>query len=234
MTKKIAGAIKGRPRSFDREAALDAALRLFWRHGFEGTAISDLVRELGIAAPSIYAAFGSKEALFNEAIGLYGHKYGIAMKCLIEQEATAEASVRAILFDAASTFAMPGLPGGCFVASGMLAWAPPQKELARVFRSKRALMIGALRSRIDQGVAAGELPEGTDSHDLGNYYGAVIEGMSVQARDGADAQALRRVAEVAMKAWPNVEVRARRRSAAARPPTSCQPPQTPPGRRRRH
>ena len=110
MTKKIAGAIKGRPRAFDREAALDAALLLFWRRGFEGTAISDLVRELGIVAPSLYAAFGSKKALFTEAIGLYGRKYGIAMQRLIERETTAKAAVRAILFDAARTFASPGLP----------------------------------------------------------------------------------------------------------------------------
>src|SRR5215467_16088704 len=110
MTKKIPGAIKGRPRTFERELALDTALRLFWRRGFDGTAVSDLVGELDIVAPSIYATFGSKKGLFTEAIGLYARKYGIALKDAVERETTAKAAVRAILFDAARTFTKRDLP----------------------------------------------------------------------------------------------------------------------------
>jgi TetR/AcrR family transcriptional regulator, copper-responsive repressor len=217
MTKKIPGAIKGRPRAFDREAVLDMALRLFWRRGFEGTAMSDLVEELKIVAPSIYAAFGSKEDLFTEAIALYARKYGIALKDATEQASSSEAAVRAILLDAARTFTRRGLPAGCFVANGMLVWPPQQVNLARVFKSKRALLVGALCEQIEAGIAAGELPRDTDARALGSYFGAVIEGMSVHARDGATERTLRKIAEIAMQAWPRSEARAkRRRSRSAR------------------
>jgi TetR/AcrR family transcriptional regulator, copper-responsive repressor len=214
MTKKIPGAIKGRPRAFDREAALDTALRLFWQRGFEGTAVSDLVGELKIVAPSIYAAFGSKKGLFTEAIGLYARKYGIALKDAIERGPTAEAAVRAILFDAARTFTKQGLPGGCFVASGMLVWPPQQENMARVFKSKRALMVRALSELIESGIATAELPEDTDARALGCYFGAVIEGMSVQARDGVNRRTLHKLAEIAMQAWPRSKARKHRQISA--------------------
>ena len=201
MTKKIPGAVRGRPRSFDRTGAVGAALRLFWNRGFEGTSITDLTGALDIVAPSLYAAFASKEGLYREAIDLYGRKYSLKLKRAIDEEPTAERAVRRILLEAARVFTRRGLPHGCFIASGMLASAPEYQPLAAVFRSKRAAMIDALDARIQQDVQKGGLPKRTDARAIAEFFGTVIEGMSVQARDGASERSLRATAELAMKVW---------------------------------
>jgi TetR/AcrR family transcriptional regulator, copper-responsive repressor len=191
----------GRPRSFDRARALDRALRLFWARGYEGTSVADLTGALGIVPPSLYAAFGSKEQLFHETVALYGQRYGLDLPGALAAR-TARAAVTQLLHEAAQRFARRATPRGCFVMSGMLSRAPEQAGVADFVATRRALLIKTIADRMAWDVASGKLDRRTDVQALARFYGAVIAGLSVQARDGTDARTLSRIAAIAMQAWP--------------------------------
>ena len=193
---------RGRPRAFDRNVALDRALGLFWTQGFEGTSIADLTEALEINPPSLYAAFGSKEELFREALGLYARAYGLPIERAIAEEKTALGAVARILRDAAQLFPAGVTPGGCFVCNGVLSSAPDHRSVADFVAAAREWMVTALERRITEGKAKGEIPRNTDPATLARYVAAVIAGMSVQARDGADEATLLEIAGVALAAWP--------------------------------
>ena len=192
----------GRPRAFDRERALEQALWLFWANGYEGTSIAGLTKALGIAPPSLYAAFGSKEELFKETIRVYGSRYGLDIAGAITKEPSAKATIARILREAATTFARRGMPPGCFIASGMLSTAIEHKPLSDHLAAKREAMMQAIKGCIQRSAAAGELDRSTDVDGLACFFAAVIAGMSVQARDGADRKALAKIGELALRAWP--------------------------------
>ena len=191
----------GRPRGFDRDAALDAALLLFWEHGYDGVAISDLTAAIGIAAPSLYAAFGSKEDLYRAALGRYQQAGGPAGR-LLGLEGTAHDAVAAALRSAVRAVTRKDRPRGCLVSSGLLACAPGAEPLAREHRRLRAAMVREFQRRITRGIKAGELPEDTVAAALARFYVTVLQGLSVQARDGASARDLDQVAQRALAAWP--------------------------------
>ncbi|MFF8310349.1 TetR/AcrR family transcriptional regulator [Streptomyces lydicus] len=207
---------RGRPRSFDRETALEQAIRSFWEQGYEATSISDLTRAMGIGAPSLYAAFGDKRALFDEVVAEYRRLYGGFISRAVAEEPTARRGVERALREAAAEYTEPGRPRGCLVISAALNTSPGSAEVAASLREMRRSNLREIASAVRADVAAGELPAGTDADALAGYVGAVIQGMSQQARDGAERTALEAVAELAMRAWP--EAAAESRSAAgARP-----------------
>ena len=191
----------GRPRRFDREAALDLALELFWEHGYEGVSISELTTAIGIAAPSLYAAFGSKEALYRAALERYRQTGGPAGS-LLPAEGTAYEAVTAALHSAVQAVTRPGRPRGCLVSGGLLACAAEAGRLAQEHRRLRAVMVLEFQRRITAGIQAGELPAGTAAEVLARFYVTVLQGLSVQARDGASADELDQVAQRALAAWP--------------------------------
>lgn len=193
---------RGRPRGFDREAALDRALGLFWTQGFEGTSIANLTEALEINPPSLYAAFGSKEELFRESLGLYARAYGLPIERAVAEEKTARDAVVRILAEAAHLFPAGATPGGCFVCNGVLNSAPDHRSVANFVAAAREWMVNALEKRIRAGKAQGEIPKDADPATLARYVATVIEGMSVQARDGADEATLFAIAQVALAAWP--------------------------------
>ncbi len=194
---------RGRPRAFDREVALDRALGLFWTQGFEGTSVADLTAALEINPPSLYAAFGSKEELFREALGLYARAYGLPIERAIAEEKTALGAVVRILREAARLFPAGATPGGCFVCNGVLNSAPDHRSVADFVAVAREWMVTALEQRIRAGKAKGEIPKDADPATLARYVATIIEGMSVQARDGADEVTLWKIADVALAAWPS-------------------------------
>jgi AcrR family transcriptional regulator len=178
-----------RPRSFDRDAALEQAMRLFWEHGYEETSIGDLTAAMGIAAPSLYAAFGDKRALFDEAVELYERQPGAPIAAG-DDEPTARGAVERILERAAVEYTVPDQPKGCFITSEPLLGA------------HRAASDQALRERLAASREAGEFPAGTDVDALAAYVGAVLAGMSARARDGATCDELGEIAALALRAWP--------------------------------
>ena len=192
----------GRPRGFDREAALEAAMLLFWRKGYEAASMNDLCDAMGVRSPSLYAAFGSKEALYLEAVEHYVRTQGPPVWDRLGEGATARAGIEKFLI--AGTERLPKsrtLPAGCMAALAAVGdeWPP---AIARVVKKVRLEMLGRLRARLEDAVATGELPASVDVEGLSRFYLSVFQGMAVQARDGAAPAELKAVAAAAMVAWP--------------------------------
>jgi AcrR family transcriptional regulator len=199
-------AITGRPRAFDRDAALEAAMLLFWRKGFAATSISDLCDAMDIASPSLYAAFGSKEALYLEAAEHYVQIQGPPVWGQLAQGATARAGVENLMIAGAGILPKSRTtPSGCMAVLAAVSdeWPAPITRAARKFRIQ---MLETLRSRLQTAVAETELPASTDVEALSRFYLGVFEGMAVQARDGAAEADLRGIAAAAMLAWPATRV----------------------------
>ncbi|MCI3932986.1 TetR/AcrR family transcriptional regulator [Streptomyces sp. AN091965] len=194
---------RGRPRSFDRETALEKALRTFWEQGYETTSVSDLTRELGIGAPSLYAAFGDKRTLFAEVLQRYAVSYGAFGARALDEEPTARAGVERMLREAAAEYTDPSHPHGCLVIHAAVNCATPEVE--QTLRDRRNANVASFEGRIKAAVASGELPRDTDAAALARYVGAVLQGLSQQSRDGATREELEAVAELAMRAWPAPE-----------------------------
>ncbi len=194
-------AMIGRPREFDREAALQAAMIVFWRKGFASTSMNDLCEAMGIRSPSLYAAFGSKEALYLEAIDHYVRTIGPTVWDKLAA-ATARAGVEKLLLTATETLPESGeIPGGCMAVLGAVGDEWPA-AIANVVKQVRLDMLGNLQSRLQMAVTEGELPVTTDIERLSRFYLSVFQGMALQARDGASAAELKGVAASAMLAWP--------------------------------
>ncbi|MFJ4684644.1 TetR/AcrR family transcriptional regulator [Streptomyces sp. NPDC091377] len=191
---------RGRPRSFDRASALEKALMAFWAHGYEATSVSDLTREMGIGAPSLYAAFGDKRALFDEVVVEYARTYGALGEKALAEEPTARAAVERVLRESAVVYTEPGHPRGCLYVHAATNCTSPEVEAS--LRERRNATIAALERRIREGVAAGELGADTDTAALARFIGALIQGMSQQARDGADRSELESLVEIALTNWP--------------------------------
>jgi AcrR family transcriptional regulator len=195
-------AVIGRPRGFDRDAALEAAMLLFWRKGFAATSMSDLCDAMGISSPSLYAAFGSKEALYLEAVEYYARTIGPPVWDKLAEGATARAGIENLLI--AWTESLPksrATPAGCMALLAAVGDEWPA-TIVRVVKKVRLEMLGTLRSRLETAVAKGELPASTDIDGLSRFYLSVFQGMAVQAKDGATSAELRAVAAAAMAAWP--------------------------------
>ena len=202
LTAHLSRPRRGRPREFDQEKALDRALELFWRQGYEGTSIADLREAIGITAPSLYAAFGSKEELYRRVLEHYLAGLGRTLADALREETNTYAAVKRFLFESAQKFAGPKTPRGCPISCAIPTCAPENRAVADIVASMRMTSLRILRSRFQEAVKTGELPGDTDTEHLARFYGAVIQGMSVQALDGAGAKALGGIAETALRAWP--------------------------------
>ncbi len=201
MKKTQADRGRGRPRAFDRDEALARAMGLFWLYGYEGTSVADLTKELGINPPALYSAFGSKEALYHEALKRYLREPGGFLPRTLAAETTARGAVARLLSE--GTRAFTGRIAGCMLATAALTCAPEHQTVARAVSDLRTARRSLLAERIRQGIAEGDVPAGTDADALAAYVMAVLQGMAIQARDGADEAALRSIAELAMRVWPD-------------------------------
>lgn len=175
---------------------------LFWRHGFTATSIADLTEAMGISAPSLYAAFGDKERLFLEAVERYQQKAGGAAERILAAAPTARAAVERLLGSAARQLSSADHPPGCMVVTAAMNCSDACQHLQEALGRQRAASTRLLQDRIAQGIAAGELPASTDAAALAAFYQTVLQGMTIQARDGADSASLLATAAAAMRAWP--------------------------------
>lgn len=180
----------GRPREFDRDAALAKARDAFWSRGYEGVSITDLVETLGLASARIYAAFGSKEKLFREAVALYDEgEGGFATRALAEEPTVARAIERS-LREAVETYTRKGRPQGCMVVSAATNCAAENDGAREFLADYRRRRTASLVERLERAVTEGELRPDTDAQALGDYYATVLHGLSVQARDGVSRKRL--------------------------------------------
>ena len=195
-------AARGRPRCFDRTSALERAMEVFWERGYEGASLSDLTAAMEIASPSLYAAFGSKEALFRESVTHYSQTDGSGLWQSLDSQPTAREAVASLLKASAEASTQPNKPTGCFLVLAMANCAPENAEVQNELRDRRNFLGDLVRLRLDRGVADGDLPPGTDTRALSAYFITVMQGMSLRARDGGTRAELLDVAGYAMAAWP--------------------------------
>lgn len=199
-SKAHAGPI-GRPRAFDPDKALEAALRVFWTKGYEGTALSDLTAAMGINRPSIYATFGNKEALFRKALERYSERMANHTAEALN-EPTARTVAARLMEKSADVLSCPENPKGCLVVQGALACGEEADPIRKELIARRAAGEAALRKRFERAKLEGDLPAEAAPASLARYVMAVIHGMSVQSAGGATREELQSVIDVSLHSWP--------------------------------
>lgn len=192
---------RGRPRGFDKEEALHRAMEVFWDKGYDHTSMADLTAAMGLKPPSIYAAFGDKEALFKAVVAHYVETEGSGIWSQLESALTAREALSNLLRATANAYTRNGASRGC-----LIVLAAPQKQSANAavrdeLKARRLMNTHLLEQRLQRAMAEKELPSDLDYPAIASFYATVQHGMSIQARDGADRDALLAVADCAMAAW---------------------------------
>lgn len=201
MAEKPKSAARGRPRAFDSEDALDRALQVFWRKGYEGASLAELTKAMGINRPSLYAAFGDKETLFRKALERYEQGPVNFMHEALN-EPTARRVAEGLLLGAACSMSKRGHPAGCMLVQGALAAGDSAEHVRRELAQHREAGMAAIADRLRRAKKEGDLPEGADPAALARYLMAVMNGMAVQSVSGATPADLKKLAETALNAWP--------------------------------
>jgi AcrR family transcriptional regulator len=188
----------GRPVSFDKDAALEAAMLLFWERGFEGTSMADLTDAMGLNPSSIYAAFGDKQALFQLAVKRYMKmRAQYAGKAL--EEPTLEKVLRSLFDSTVAFLATPGHPPTCMTLAGAVGCsvdASPARDLMAEIRKQNQV---AIRRRLLKARKSGELPKSINVDDYARYLSTIIAGLSIQAANGSTKAELKRTAQMALR-----------------------------------
>lgn len=192
---------RGRPRTFDPDDALETAMLLFWQHGYEGTSLSALTSAMGINTPSLYAAFGSKDELFQKVLERYLQNPASYLPGALK-EPTARGAVEKLFRGAIHMVAHARHPDGCLLVQGALASGPAAESVRKQLAQTRQRAELALRRRLERAIAENDLPAAVDAEKLARYLITVLWGMSVQAAGGATRAQLREIAEMALENWP--------------------------------
>ncbi len=179
-------------------------MRLFWTRGYAGTSLTDLTEAMGIGRPSLYASFGCKEELFREAANLYNSLEGVLAWKALDGGKTAREAVEEMLLTHAAAYTNPDLPPGCMIVLSALVGTPEDEEVRDFLADCRKQGIAQFAARLDRAVEEGDLPRGTDTNSVALYLTTVLQGLSVQARDGATRADLERIVRQIMAGWDGV------------------------------
>lgn len=194
---------RGRPRGFDADEALDKALEIFWRNGFQGASLSELTDVMGLSKPSLYAAFGDKEALYLKSLERYAVRWLAKNIELLENEPDGYRAMQTFLRSLAAMFTDPGLPGGCFVVNGMADRGGPstppgiENALQKLVQESEA----KVRHRLLRAQRDGQLSAAADPAALAGFFYALLAGLAVKAKAGAKRPSLYAAVEAGMGAW---------------------------------
>jgi len=202
---------RGRPRAFDRDEALDRAMHLFWRRGYEATSISDLTETMGITPPSLYAAFGDKKRLFLETVDRYQAGPGSFAQAALCDEPTAERAMRRLLMDTIESFFEKNNPRGCMVVLAATNCTTESSDILDELAARRRAAERVIRDRIAAGRKASEFAADTDVDALAGMIATTLYGLSIKARDGASRATLRKVVDQVMSMWPGPPEQAERK-----------------------
>jgi AcrR family transcriptional regulator len=191
----------GRPRAFNRDIALEAAMRVFWAHGFEGASLTALTAAMGINRPSLYAAFGDKASLFREAVARYGAGPGRYVRRALGRT-TARQVAETLLRGAVAAATDPEHPSGCLWVQGALVAGAESSSIRNEMAAIRAGGIAQVQERLERARRDGDLLAGANVEALTLFLVSVMNGIAVQANGGHGREALNGVVDLAMTAWP--------------------------------
>jgi AcrR family transcriptional regulator len=194
--------MRGRPRIFDMDEALDKALEIFWKKGYEGASIAELTETLGITKPSLYTAFGNKEELFKKALSRYASG-PVAFVTDVVKEQTARKVAESFLFKAAEFLTDASHPQGCMIVQGALSSGENADIVKNILIQYRGSYENLLTVRFEKAILDGDLSREANPKELAKYLATLHQGMSVQATSGATQKELTNVAKLAMKVWPS-------------------------------
>jgi AcrR family transcriptional regulator len=194
---------RGRPPSFDRSVALERAMEVFWEKGYEGAQLVDLTKAMGINPPSFYAAFGSKQDAFCEAVDLYIRLVGSKSAQALNGAKTTRDGLRAML-EATINVATSNKAGGCLLVLGVVNNFAENNNAWSHLRKTRRDTLALIRARLQRGIAEGDLPGDADVNVLAQYFLGLTQTISFQARDGASRASLRRLIAPSMAALPTL------------------------------
>jgi AcrR family transcriptional regulator len=192
---------RGRPREFDRGQALEKAMRLFWSRGYDAISMADLRAKLGITQASLYAAFGSKEQLFQEAVELYRQTAGFSTTAALATGADAREAIHTMLQAAVDAFSAPDAPGGCLLILGATNCPVESKTVQDHLLSIRRQISQSILDRLKLGQRDGDVPTTAPVAALTAYFSTVLHGLALQSRDGASRKTLTQVVEIAVANW---------------------------------
>lgn len=193
---------KGRPRAFDRVSALHSALEVFWQQGYEPASVADLCKAMHINPPSLYAAFGNKASLFLEALRHYEHTYWDAPAARFMKEPDIYTAVEDFFSEAAKILLSPETPCGCMVVLAAVNISETEKEIIETVRKFRLASKKMFADRLRQAISDGQIPADTDVPALAGALNTLLEGLSIQARDGLFQSELKAFASYAVRMLP--------------------------------
>lgn len=204
-TQSCAKKGRGRPKVFDREAALDKAMTLFWQHGYEATSLSDLVEATGAKAPTLYAEFVNKEGLFRAVLDHYiahfAAKHEAKLCC---DDKPVDEALKDYFIAVATCYTSKDTPAGCFMINTSAALAASSKEIAKTIKSRHAVQEQTLREFLQHRQEKGEIPAGKDVKELALFLSCVLQGMSISAREGASFDTLMQITRTTLGLWPHM------------------------------
>jgi AcrR family transcriptional regulator len=200
MKRKRAASLLGRPRAFNTEKVLEQAMRVFWKHGYEGSSLPELTKAMGINRPSLYAAFGNKESLFRKALDRYQEQVGALVRDALA-EPTARGAVERLLKMVIRNPA-PGKIRGCLLVQGALACGSSADSIRKELARRRLAGERALRDRFERAVMEGDLSRDSDPTALAKYVATFQHGLAVQSAGGASGEELLAAVEIALRKWP--------------------------------
>ena len=174
-------------------------MRLFWSRGYDAVSMADLRAELGLTQASLYAAFGSKEQLFRDAVDLYRQTAGFSTTDALAQGVSAREAIHAMLQAAVEAFSAPDAPGGCLLILGATNCAVENKAVQDHLLFIRRQISQAILDRLKQGQRDGDIPKTAPVIALAGYYNTVLHGLALQSKDGATRKTLTQVVEIAME-----------------------------------
>ncbi|HFZ8995927.1 TPA: TetR family copper-responsive transcriptional repressor ComR [Citrobacter freundii] len=196
---------RGRPKVFDREAALDKAMTLFWQHGYEATSLSDLVEATGAKAPTLYAEFTNKEGLFRAVLDRYISRFAAKYEAqLFCEEKSVEMALKDYFTAVATCFTSKDTPAGCFMINTSATLAAASRDIASTVKSRHAMQEKTLAEFLRQRQERGEMPSHCNPQRLAEYLNCVLQGMSISAREGASLEKLLQITETTLRLWPEM------------------------------